>query len=169
MRSLIVAIGLSLFTSSVWATSQRTVNPVAGVETVKIEFFIGGPMHRDYNYSADLFRGSRLRAQAFEKRVREAIARRFADSRIAIESSAKHTMMVEIWGRPVTEEGCEDLTVAMISASFHDERVPEQESLRTWERNIIEVSPDESLEDNLEKAILQLTGEVLERGTGKDD
>jgi hypothetical protein len=174
MRNSLLAVCLCLFPGLLYATSLRTVNPVAGVKTFKIELSRGGPMHRDFANTTDLFRGSRVRGEAFERRVQESIAKKFAERGIVVDPAATHTMLIGIWGRPVTEANCEHLSVALIEASFHDERILSEpgyqgESTVTWGRNIIEVAPDEQLDASLEAAILQLADEVLERGTGKDE
>jgi hypothetical protein len=174
MRKPLLAVCLSLLPGLLCATSLRTVNPVAGVKKFKIEFSIGGPMHLDFANTTDLFRDSRLRAEAFERRVRDGIAKKFAERGIVVDPAATHTMLIGIWGRPITEANCEQLSVALIEASFHDERILSEpgyqgQSTVTWGRNLIEVASDEQLDDSLEAAILQLAGEVLQRGTGKDD
>jgi hypothetical protein len=155
------------------ATSARTVNPVAGVKTIKIEVALGGPMTLDSNSSPDLW-GSQLRAAGFKRRVVDSIARRFAQSGITVDPAAKHTMMFGIWGRPLSGTACEDTSVALIEGSFHDERKLDKpnyagQSISTWGRSIIEVASDAALDEALEKAVLELVAEVLHRGTGKDD
>jgi hypothetical protein len=172
MRKRLAALLLVLLPNALNATSLTTVNPVAGVSKFKIEISLGGPMHREVFYHADLFRGSRSRADAFQRRLRDAIAKRFAESGISLDSAAKHTMVVGIWGRSVTEVGCESLSVAVIEASFHDETVLadpayQGDSIMTWGRNIIEIAPDDSLESSLESAVVQLASEILQRGTKK--
>jgi len=174
MRKLLLAVCLCLVPGILHANSLHTVSPVAGVKTFKIELFLGGPMHRDLANTTDLFRGSRLRGEVFEKRLRDSIAKKFAQHGIVTDPSATHTMLIGIWGRPVTETNCEHLSVALVEASFHDERILSEpgyqgESTVKWGRNIIEVAPDEQLDASLEAAILQLADEVLQRGIGKDD
>jgi hypothetical protein len=155
------------------ANSARTVNPVAGVKTIKIEVTLGGPMSLDSNSTSDLW-GSPLRADAFKRRLEDAIAKRFAQSGITVNPAAKHTMMFGIWGRPLSGTACEDTSVALIEGSFHDERKLDEpnyagQSIATWGRSIIEVASDAALDEALEKAVLELVAEVLRRGTGKDD
>jgi hypothetical protein len=155
------------------ATSARTVNPVAGVKTIKIEVALGGPMSLDSRSTTDLW-GSQLRADGFKRRLENAIAKRFGQSAITVDPTAKHTMMFGIWGRPLSGTACEDTSVAFIEGSFHDETKLDQpdyagQSNSTWGRSIIEVAPDVALEEALEKAVLELVAEVLHRGTGKDD
>ena len=174
IRVAFVFACVTLLPSVLCGTSQRMANPVAGLKTFKIELTLGGPMHRDSTNTADLFRGSGGRADAFELRVREAISKRFVRAGIVIDPGAKHTFLIGIWGRPITEGGCDNLTVAVIEASFHDERILDEpgyqgESTITWGRNIIEIATDESLEESLQTAILDLVEEVLERGTGDDE
>jgi hypothetical protein len=155
------------------ATSARTVNPVAGVKTIKVEVVLGGPMTLDSTSTPDLW-GSQLRARKFKRRLEDAIAKRFAQSGITVDPAAKHTMMFGIWGRPLLSTACEDTSVALIEGSFHDERKLDEpnyagQSISTWGRAIIEVAPDAALDEALEKAVLELVAEVLHRGTGKDD
>ena len=155
------------------ANSARTVNPIAGVKTVKIEIALGGPMSLDSNITSDLW-GSQLRADAFERRMVDAIAQRFAAMGITVDPAAKYTMMFGIWGRPLVGTACEDVSVALIEGSFHDETKLDEpdyagQSISTWGRSIIEVVPDKSLETALEKALLELVADVVHRGTGNDD
>ena len=99
------------------ATSARTVNPVAGVKTIKIEVVLGGPMSLANTSTSDLW-GSQLRADGFKRRLENSIAKRFAQSGITVDPAAKHTMMFGIWGRPLPNTACEDTSVALIEASF---------------------------------------------------
>ena len=169
LRSLLIL----MVAGSVGATSARTVNPVAGVKTIKIEIVLGGPMTLDGNNTSDLW-GSTLRAGAVKRRLEDAIAKRFAQSAITVDPAAKHTMMFGIWGRPLSGTACEDTSVAVIEGTFHDERKLDEpdyagQSIATWERSILEVAADASLEKALEKAVLELVADVLHRGTGVDD
>lgn len=155
------------------ATSARTVNPVAGVKTIKIEVVLGGSMSLDSKRAPDLWE-SLSRGEEFKRRLEEAIAKRFAQSGIAVDPAAKHTMMFGIWGRPLSGTACEDTSVALIEGSFHDERKLDEpnyagQSISTWGHSVIEVASDAALDDTLEKAVLELVAEVLHRGTGKDD
>lgn len=155
------------------ATSARTVNPVAGVKTIKIEITLGGPMSLDSKSTSDLW-GSQLRAEGLERRLKDAVSKRFAQSGITVNPAAEHTMMFGIWGRPLSGTACEDTSVALIEASFHDEtKLAEPnyagESISTWSRSVIEVASDAALDEALEKAVLEMVAEVLHRGTGKDD
>src|SRR4051812_40427628 len=107
MRHAWLGILLITLSSPLCATSVRPVNPVAGVKTFKIELSLGGPMDRNFPNGRTLFRGSPSRAERFQERMRESLAKKFAARGIAVDPRAKHTLVVVVWGRPITESECE--------------------------------------------------------------
>ena len=155
------------------ATSVLPANPVAGVKTITIEVALLGSMSLDSKNAPDLWE-SPSRAESVKRRLVDAIAKRFAQSGITVDPAAKHTMMFEISGRPLSGTACGDTSVAVIAASFHDgSRLDEPsyagQSTSSWERSILEVASDATLDEALEKAVLELAAEVLKRGTGDVD
>lgn len=168
MKALTAVLMFLLVDARLTGTSLRPVNPVAGVKTFNVEISLGGPMGLDAASVPDLW-GSIEHAESAKSRLRSVIEKKFEASGIRVDAKAKHTMVVGIWGRPITEAGCESLSAALVEVSFHDETPEDSRSTLTWGRSVLEIMPSRSLDGTLEKVLLRLAGKILERGTKKDD
>ncbi len=174
MKAIFAGMSLIALAPVVFATSVSKVNPVAGVSLAKVEINTGGPLTTEGSGALELFAHSIPRADAFEAAIRKRVTQQFEAHGIAVSPKAQHTLVLQFFGRPVHRDSLHGEYIALIEASFHDERRLADPnycgaSLELWGRSVLEVSSDSSLEQTLKSSVTALVDDLLRLGNSVED